>query len=112
MGGSVTGAIGIAYGDNAFFSDGNGNPLVPPGSLMNPDPVVGTVNTYQANGTWVNCATRISPASPRSNIISHRFTITSVQTARQMPTTLRATPMFPTTLLARSRRSSRRRWHR
>ena len=32
MGGSVTGAIGIAYGDNAFFSDGNGNPLVPPGS--------------------------------------------------------------------------------
>ena len=56
MGGSVTGAIGIAYGDNAFFSDGNGNPLVPPGSLMNPDPVAGTVNTYQANGTWVNCS--------------------------------------------------------
>jgi phospholipase C len=55
MGGSVTGAIGIAYGDNAFFSDGNGHPLVPPGSIMNPDPVAGTVNTYQSNGTWVNC---------------------------------------------------------
>ena len=23
---------------------------------MNPDPVAGTVNTYQANGTWVNCS--------------------------------------------------------
>jgi phospholipase C len=56
MGGSVTGAIGIAYGDNAFFSDGNGNPLVPTGSIMNPDPAAGTVNTYQANGTWVNCS--------------------------------------------------------
>jgi phospholipase C len=56
MGGSVTGAIGIAYGDNAFYSDGNGHPLVPPGSLMNPDPVAGTINTYQANGTWVNCS--------------------------------------------------------
>ena len=56
MGGSVTGAIGIAYGDNAFYSDGNGHPLVPPGSIMNPDPVAGTVNTYQSNGTWVNCS--------------------------------------------------------
>jgi phospholipase C len=56
MGGSVTGAIGIVYGDNAFYSDGNGHPLVPPGSIMNPDPVAGTVNTYQANGTWVNCS--------------------------------------------------------
>ena len=56
MGGSVTGAIGIAYGDNAFYSDGNGHPLVPTGSIMNPDPVPGTVNTYQASGTWVNCS--------------------------------------------------------
>jgi phospholipase C len=56
MGGSVTGAIGIVYGDNAFYSDGNGHPLVPPGSIMNPDPVAGTVNTYQSNGTWVNCS--------------------------------------------------------
>jgi phospholipase C len=55
MGGSVTGAIAIAYGDNAFYSDGNGHPLVPPGSIMNPDPVAGTVNTYQSTGTWVKC---------------------------------------------------------
>jgi phospholipase C len=56
MGGSVTGAIGIAYGDNAFFSDGNGHPRVPLGAIMNPDPVAGTVNTYQVVGNWVNCS--------------------------------------------------------
>jgi phospholipase C len=61
MGGSVTGAIGIAYGDNAFFSDGNGHPLVPTGSIMNPDPVAGTINTYQSNGTWVNCSDPTQP---------------------------------------------------
>jgi phospholipase C len=56
MGGSVTGAIGLAYADNAFYSDGNGHPLVPPSGIMNPDPVPGTVNTYQSSGTWVNCS--------------------------------------------------------
>ena len=39
MGGSVTGAIGIAFGDNAFQSDGNGNPVVPTGSIMNRRPM-------------------------------------------------------------------------
>jgi phospholipase C len=61
MGGSVTGAIGIAYGDNAFYSDGNGHPVTPPGSIMNSNPVTGTVNTYQSNGTWVKCA---DPSQP------------------------------------------------
>jgi phospholipase C len=61
MGGSVTGAIGIAFGDNAFLSDGNGNPAVPTGSIMNPNPVAGTINTYQANGTWVKCSDPTQP---------------------------------------------------
>jgi phospholipase C len=56
MGGSVTGAIAIAYADNAFYSDGKGHPLVPPGAVMNPDPRPGTINTYQAVGNWVNCS--------------------------------------------------------
>src|SRR5262249_40875698 len=56
MGGSVTGALGIAFGDNAFQTDGNGNPMVPTGSIMNPDPIVNTINTYQSTGTWVNCS--------------------------------------------------------
>ncbi len=61
MGGSVTGAFGIIYADNLFYSDSNGNPLVPPGSIMDPDPIAGTVNTYQSNGTWVNCSDRNQP---------------------------------------------------
>jgi phospholipase C len=61
MGGSVTGAIAIAYGDNAFYENGNGIPLVPPGSIMDPNPVAGTVNTYQVNGTWVNCSDPTQP---------------------------------------------------
>jgi phospholipase C len=60
-GGSVTGAIAIAFGDNAFYSDGNGNPLIPPGSIMNPNPVPGTFNTYQSVGTWVNCSDPTQP---------------------------------------------------
>src|SRR6201985_2026104 len=61
MGGSVTGAIGIAFGDNAFQSDGNGNPVVPTGSIMNPNPVAATINTYQSNGTWVKCGDPTQP---------------------------------------------------
>jgi phospholipase C len=61
MGGSVTGAIAIAFGDNAFFSDGNGNPLVPFGSITNPDPVPGSINTYQSVGTWIACSDRTQP---------------------------------------------------
>ncbi|HVJ55833.1 MAG TPA: alkaline phosphatase family protein [Aliidongia sp.] len=61
MGGSVTGAIAIAFGDNAFFTDAHGNPAVPTGSITNPDPVPGTINTYQSVGTWIKCADRTQP---------------------------------------------------
>ena len=77
MGGSVTGAFGIAYGDNAFLSDGNGNPVVPTGSIMNPDPVSGTINTYQSNGTWVLCSDPNQPgvAEIQSYLASLRYTV-------------------------------------
>jgi phospholipase C len=55
MGGSVTGHFGIVYGDNPFFANPDGTPGVPSGSITNPNPAVGTVNTYQSNGTWVMC---------------------------------------------------------
>lgn len=61
MGGSVTAALAIGYGDNAFFSDGNGNPAVPTGSISNPDPQPGTVNQYKAVGTWMNCSDPTQP---------------------------------------------------
>ncbi len=61
MGGSVTGALAIAFGDNPFFSDANGNPAIPSGSITNPDPVPGTINTYQSVGTWIKCADTTQP---------------------------------------------------
>ncbi|HKD31746.1 MAG TPA: alkaline phosphatase family protein [Xanthobacteraceae bacterium] len=61
MGGSVTAAFAIGFGDNPFFSDGNGNPAVPTGSIANPDPQAGTINTYQSVGTWIKCS---DPAQP------------------------------------------------
>ncbi len=61
MGGSVTAALAIGYGDNAFFSDGNGNPAVPTGSIANPDPQPGTINTYKSVGTWMNCSDPLQP---------------------------------------------------
>jgi phospholipase C len=61
MGGSVTAALAIGYGDNAFFSDGNGNPALPTGSIANPDPQPGTINTYQSAGTWMNCSDLLQP---------------------------------------------------
>jgi phospholipase C len=55
MGGSVTGHFGIVYADNPFFANPDGTPGTPSGSITNPNPAVGTVNTYQSNGTWVMC---------------------------------------------------------
>src|SRR6202020_1157160 len=55
MGGSVTGAFGIAYGDNPFFANPNSTPVLPTGSITDPNPAAGTVDTYQSNGTWVMC---------------------------------------------------------
>lgn len=61
MGGSVTAAFAIGFGDNPFFSDGNGNLAVPSGSIADPDPVAGTVNTYQSVGTWIKCSDPMQP---------------------------------------------------
>ena len=55
MGGSVTGHFGIVYGDNPYFANPDGTPGTPSGSITNPNPAIGTVNTYQSNGTWVKC---------------------------------------------------------
>jgi phospholipase C len=61
MGGSVTAAFAIAFGDNPFFSDGNGNPAVPTGSIANPDRQPRTINTYQSVGTWIKCSDPTQP---------------------------------------------------
>jgi phospholipase C len=46
----------LGTGDAAFWSDGQGNPTVPPTSLIaNPNPVAGTVNQYTVDGNFSNC---------------------------------------------------------
>jgi phospholipase C len=45
----------LGTGDAGFWSDGNGNPTVPP-SIANPNPAPGTVNKYTVDGNFSNCA--------------------------------------------------------
>jgi phospholipase C len=46
----------LGTGDAGFWSDGNGNPTTPPGSIANPNPVAGTVNQYTVDGNFSACA--------------------------------------------------------
>jgi phospholipase C len=44
-------------GDAGFWTDGNGNPVPPPRSLItNPNPKAGTINTYTADNAFINCS--------------------------------------------------------
>jgi phospholipase C len=61
MGGSVTAALSVAYGDDAFFTDSDGHLAVPTGSIDNPDPTPGSVNSYKSVGTWIKCSDRTQP---------------------------------------------------
>ncbi len=45
----------LGTGDAGFWSDGNGNPTVPP-SIANPNPAPGTVNKFTVDGNFSNCA--------------------------------------------------------
>jgi phospholipase C len=62
FGASVEGAISIGFGDNIFFTDGNGNALTPPAaSIMNPNPQPGSINTYINVAEWVKCSDPTQP---------------------------------------------------
>src|SRR5579871_5659879 len=46
----------LGTGDAGFWSDGNGNPVTPPASVIaNPNPKAGTVNQYTVDGNFTNC---------------------------------------------------------
>src|SRR3984885_4566734 len=52
----------LGTGDAAFWSDGNGNAIAPPASMIaNPNPVSGTVNKYTVDGNFSACA---APSQP------------------------------------------------
>jgi phospholipase C len=66
MGGTGANHVMLGSGDAYFWSDGNGNPTVPPaGVIANPNPIPGTDDVYTVdvgyNGDFTNCS---DPSQP------------------------------------------------
>ncbi len=57
MGGTGPDSIPLAFADQLFYSDANGNPATPPPNrIYNPDPQAGTLNLYTHAAQWFNCS--------------------------------------------------------
>jgi phospholipase C len=57
LGGTGANHVEFGHADGIYWSDGNGNPVTPPASVIaNPNPVAGTVNQYTVDGNFVNCS--------------------------------------------------------
>jgi phospholipase C len=65
MGGAGANHIMLGTADVVFYSDGHGNPLVPPASqIENPNPKPGTNNNYtNDSGTYSNCSDPNQPGT-------------------------------------------------
>jgi phospholipase C len=66
MGGTGANHVMMGTGDAVFWSDGNGNPTVPPaGVIANPDPMPGSDDVYTVdlnfNGDFTECANAAQP---------------------------------------------------
>jgi phospholipase C len=65
-GGTMANHIALGTGDADWYSDGNGNPAVPPAlDIEDPDPQTGTNNWYTqdgySGGSYTNCADETQP---------------------------------------------------
>jgi phospholipase C len=57
QGGTGANHFMLGTGDAGFWSDGNGNAIVPPtNQIANPNPVAGTTNKYTADNDFTNCS--------------------------------------------------------
>jgi phospholipase C len=57
QGGTGIQHVFLGTGDNIYWSDGAGNPTVPPASrIANPNPLPGTNNQYTVDGRFSNCS--------------------------------------------------------
>jgi phospholipase C len=62
LGGTGANHFMFGTGDAGFWSNGAGNPVSPPSSLIaNPNPKAGTVNTYTADNAFSNCSDITQP---------------------------------------------------
>src|SRR5215469_14172575 len=87
MGGTGANHVMLGTGDAIFWSDGHGNPTMPPSHIANPDPLQNSDNQYTVTSTSTatspNAPIRRSPASSRSGITSARCPTIPIQTARR-----------------------------
>jgi phospholipase C len=62
QGGTGANHFMFGTGDAGFWSDGNGNAIVPPASqIANPNPAAGTTNQYTADNNFSNCSDFTQP---------------------------------------------------
>jgi phospholipase C len=65
MGGTGANHVMLGTGDAIFWSDGNGNPTMPPSHIANPDPLLGTNDVYTVDlffdGNFTECG---DPSQP------------------------------------------------
>jgi phospholipase C len=65
MGGTGANHVMLGTGDAIFWSDGNGNPAMPPSHIANPDPLPGTNDVYTVDlffdGNFTECADPTQP---------------------------------------------------
>jgi phospholipase C len=65
MGGTGANHVAMGSGDAYFWSDGNGNPTMPPSHVANPNPIPGTDDVYTVDlnfdGNFTDCADPIQP---------------------------------------------------
>ncbi len=65
MGGTGANHVMLGTGDAIFWSDGNGNPTVPPSHIANPDPLAGTDDIYTVDlffdGNFTECGDPTQP---------------------------------------------------
>src|SRR5579863_993913 len=57
LGGTGPDSEPLGFADQVFFSDGHGNPVTPPANtIYNPDPQIGTLNTYTHRAQFFDCS--------------------------------------------------------
>jgi len=72
QGGTGIQHIFLGTGDDIFWSDGDGNPAVPPSlQIANPNPQPGSNNQYIIDGRFSNCSDVFTPAPGVRPIVSY-----------------------------------------
>jgi phospholipase C len=67
MGGTGIQHVFLGAGDNIFWENGAGIPLVPPANrIANPNPKPGTNNQYTVDGRFSDCSNTLNPGWRRS----------------------------------------------